>query len=107
VVVSGDVALPSTYDTLLAASYFAELCDLYTETMHPVPEMFELLRRAWGFLRRQEPSKRAVEHFEKELTLLLGIHDPATPAHRSLETVAHRLRERRLRLLEMLSEKHP
>ena len=56
VVVTGDPALPSTYVTLLSASYFAELCDLFTETMHPMPELYGLLRRAWGFLRSQPSS---------------------------------------------------
>jgi len=105
IVVVGDHALPSTYATLLTASYFAELCDHFTETMHPVPELFALLKRAWGFLRVQEPSKRAVEHFEKELTLLLGIYDPSLPAYRSLESCAHKLPENRARLLALLSGK--
>ena len=99
----GAPSLPSTYVTLLAASYFAELCDLFTETMHPVPEMFGLLQRAWGFLRTQAPSKRAVEHFEAELARVLGIHDPAIPAHHSLAAVAHRLPANRSRLLEQFA----
>lgn len=102
VVLSGDPTLPSTYMTLLSASYFAELCDLFTEPMHPVPEMFSLLQRAWRFLRIEKPTKRAVEHFEKELARLLGIHDPATCAHHSLASVAHRLPENRFRLLDHL-----
>ena len=97
-----DPALPATYITILAASYFAELCDLFTEPMHPVPEMFDLLQRAWGFLRSEKPTKRAMEHFETELARLLGIHDPTLPSHHSLESVAHRLPENRTRLLEQL-----
>lgn len=55
--VSGDPAsaLPTTYATVLTASYFAELCDRCTEPLHPVPEMFSLLQRAWGFLRVNAP----------------------------------------------------
>ena len=105
VAVTGDPALPATYVTLLSASYFAELCDLFTETMHPMPELYGLLQRAWGFLRSQPPSKRAVEHFETELARLLGVHDPATPSHRSLSDVAHRLPENRSRLLDQLERK--
>lgn len=96
--------LPATYITILAASYFAELCDLFTEPMHPVPEMFDLLKRAWGFLRVKSPSKRAIEHFESELTQLLGIHDPTLPAQYSLITMAHRLPENRIRLFGQLEE---
>lgn len=105
VVLSGHAALPSTYLTLLTASYFAELCDLFTEPMHPVPEMFSLLQRAWGFLRSEKPTTRAMEHFETELARLLGIHDPSTRAHHSLASVAHRLPENRSRLIEQLEEK--
>lgn len=97
-----DPALPATYIIILAASYFAELCDLFTEPMHPVPEMFDLLQRAWGFLRSEKPTKRAMEHFETELARLLGIHDPTLPSHHSLASVAHRLPENRTRLLEQL-----
>ncbi len=102
VVVCGDLALPPTYVTLLAASYFSELCDLFSEPMHPAPEIFFLLQRAWGFLRTQVPHTRAVEHFETELAKLLGIHDPTMPAHHSLSSVAHRLPASRPRLLEQL-----
>ena len=102
VVFSGDLALPATYETVLTASYFAELCDLFTEPMHPMPELFTLLQRAWGFLRSEKPTKRAMEHFESELAKLLGIHDPAIPAFHSLAAVAHRLPENRIRLLERL-----
>jgi len=96
--------LPATYVTILSASYFAELCDLFTEPMHPVPELFSLLQRAWGFLRTQAPSKRAVEHFETEMARLLGIHDPAIPAHHSLSSVAHKLPANRVRLLDQLAQ---
>ena len=102
--VEGDPALPSTYATILCASYFAELCDLFTETMHPVPEIYALLERAWGFLQKQAPSKRGLEHFETEMARLLGIHDPSVPAVHSLSSVAHKLPVTRSRLLEHLVE---
>ena len=102
VVPSPDLILPSTYPIILAASYFAELCDLLTEPMHPVPEMFSLLRRAWGYLREKSPDKRGVEHFETELAKVLGIHDPSLPARRSLAAVAHKLPGNRSRLMDYL-----
>jgi DNA repair protein RecO (recombination protein O) len=105
VMVESGAALPSTYPTMLAASYFTELCDLFTEPMHPVPELFSLLERAWGFLRDRDPSSRAVLHFETELARVLGIHDPAIPAHRSLASVAHKLPESRSMLLDHLRDK--
>ena len=105
VVVTGDPALPANYTTILTASYFVELCDLFTETMHPMPELFTLLQRAWGYLRKEPSSKRAVEHFETELARLLGVHDSTLPAHQSLITLAHKLPLNRTRLLEQLTGK--
>jgi hypothetical protein len=104
VAVERGALLPSTYSTLLSAAYFAELCDLFTEPMHPVPEVFALLERAWGFLRGQSPSRRAVTYFETELAKSLGIYDPSVPAHRSLASVAHKLPESRPRLMEHLAD---
>jgi hypothetical protein len=71
--------------------------------MHPVPEIYRLLARAWGYLRAEKPDRRATVHFEAELAKALGIHDPAIPAHRSLASVAHRLPANRGRLLEELA----
>jgi DNA repair protein RecO (recombination protein O) len=95
-------ALPTTYDAVLAASYFAELCDRCTETMYPVPEIFFLLSRAWGYLRDTSPEARAVLHFERELTRALGIHDPTRPAHRALENHLHVIPGTRDQLLRRL-----
>jgi DNA repair protein RecO (recombination protein O) len=104
VVMAPDAALPATYPTILAASYFAELCDLITEPMHPVPEIYRLLARAWGYLRRRNPDMRGVEHFETELAKVLGIHDPSLPAHRSLASVLGRIPESRGRLLAVTGQ---
>jgi len=105
VMVEADSALPATYDTILSASYFAELCDLFTEPMHPVPEIFDLVERAWGFLRLKKPSMKALDHFEVELAKVMGIYDPSIPPHRSLASVLHRLPDNRNRLLGQLSRK--
>lgn len=111
--VSGDpsAALPTTYATVLAASYFAELCDLATEPMHPVPEMFSLLQRAWSYLRERgerAPGQRAILHFETELAKALGIHDPSVTACRSLGALLHKLPESRDRALgHLASESGP
>ena len=102
VMVEGNHTLPATYTTILCASYFAELCDLFTEPMHAVPEIFFLLERAWGFLQQQAPSKRGLEHFETEMARHLGIHDPSIPAVHSLSSVAHKLPATRSRLMEHL-----
>jgi DNA repair protein RecO len=64
--------LRGNYARLLAASYFAELCDLFTEPAHSAPELFDLLRRALGYLCGNDPSRRSVEFFESEACRLLG-----------------------------------
>ena len=96
--------MPGGYDTMLAAAYFCELCDHCTEPMHPVPELHGLLTRAWGFLRKSPPTRRAVEHFEEELARILGILEPSVPPRHSLSALMWKLPETRARLLERLAE---
>jgi DNA repair protein RecO (recombination protein O) len=60
-----------------AASYFVELVELCTETDHHEPQLFELLRRAFGYLDTNDANARAVAHFETELARITGVHDAA------------------------------
>jgi len=76
-----EVALVQPFDGLRAdflrtqlAAYFVELIELVTEPEHPVPELFDLMRRALVYLDTGEPNLRALIHFETELVRLLGIH---------------------------------
>ncbi len=64
-----------SYERTRAASYFVELIELCTETDHREPGLFELLQRALGFLDKNEPNRRALLHFERELARLAGVHD--------------------------------
>jgi len=57
-----------------AAAYFVELIELCTERDHCEPELFELLRRAFGYLDQHDPDDRAVRHFEAEVARITGIH---------------------------------
>ena len=57
------------------AAYFVELIEICTESDHHEPELFALLRRAFGFLNENEPNVRAVAHFEAELARIAGVHD--------------------------------
>ena len=66
-----------TYRRTQAASYFVELIEISTAPEHPVPELFHLLQRAFGFLNANDPDRRAVRHFETELARLAGVHDAA------------------------------
>jgi DNA repair protein RecO (recombination protein O) len=57
------------------AAYFVELIELCTERDHHEPELFALLRRAFGYLDANAPTLRAVAHFEVELARIAGVHD--------------------------------
>jgi len=57
------------------ASYFIELIEVCTESDHQEPELFTLLRRAFGYLTENDPNLRAVSFFETELARIAGVHD--------------------------------
>src|ERR1700692_3932572 len=58
-----------------AAAYFVELIEICTERDHHEPELFALLRRAFGYLDANNPDLRAISHFETELARIAGVHD--------------------------------
>jgi len=93
--------LRADYTRLLAASYFAELCDLLSEPAHGSPGLFELLKRALGHLDVKRPTRRSLLFFEEEACRILGFgHDGnATGA---LEAHAGRIPANRRRLLQAL-----
>jgi DNA repair protein RecO (recombination protein O) len=57
------------------AAYFVELIEICTERDHREPELFALLRRAFGYVDANNPTLRAVAHFETELARITGVHD--------------------------------
>ena len=65
------------YPRMQAASCFVEWIEICTELDHPAPELFHLLQRAFGFLDKNDPTLRALQHFEAELARLTGVHDAA------------------------------
>ncbi|HVF72749.1 MAG TPA: DNA repair protein RecO [Chthoniobacterales bacterium] len=89
-----------------AASYFVELIEVCTEADHHEPELFALLRRAFGYLNAQDPDLRAVLHFETELARIAGVHDAtmlkSNPAL-ALANLFGRLPSSRAGLLKALS----
>ena len=64
-----------SYLRTLTAAYFVELIEICTERDHHEPELFGLLRRAFGYLDAKDPNLRAVAHFETELAQITGVHD--------------------------------
>jgi len=75
--------LRKEYQRVQLASYFVELLELVTESDHAAPELHDLLKRALDYLDANSANKKAMLHFEAELTRLLGIHDEkeTKPAH--------------------------
>ena len=65
--------LRMTYPRMQMAAYFVELVEMCTEFDHAVPELYDLLRRALDFLDKNEPTRRAMFHFESQLSQLLGV----------------------------------
>ena len=65
----------SNYLRTQSAAYFVELIEICTERDHREPELFGLLRRAFGYLDANDPTARAVAHFETELARIAGVHD--------------------------------
>ena len=57
------------------AAYFVELIELCTERDHREPELFALLRRAFGYLDANDPNLRVAAYFETELARITGVHD--------------------------------
>jgi DNA repair protein RecO len=92
--------LRGSYARLLAASYFAELCDLLTEPAHAAPDLFDLLRRALGHLCARNPSRRSVEYFEDEVCRVLGFGH-AGNALGAIEAHTGRIPANRRRLAEV------
>lgn len=93
--------LRKEYARVELASYFVELLELMTEAEQPVPELFDLLHRALGYLETATPDRRAMLHFENELARLLGIHREGNAAV-ALARVCHHLPTSRRPLLEKL-----
>ena len=65
----------SNYLRMQTAAYFVELIEICTERDHREPELFGLLRRAFGYLDSNDSTARTVAHFETELARIAGVHD--------------------------------
>ena len=81
--------------------------DLHTLTSAdlPIPEFYDLLQRAYTYLENNDPTLRAVLHFEQELARLHGIAHPGIPAHVILKSHFGKLPPQREKLLGSLEQK--
>jgi DNA repair protein RecO (recombination protein O) len=108
-----ELALRSTHDAvrrsylrLEVGAHFVELIELTSVADHPIPEVFDLLRRALDFLDTQEPTRRALLHFEHELAKSLGLVDDShQDPIRAIARLTHRLPSGRADLLRRLRAK--
>jgi DNA repair protein RecO (recombination protein O) len=91
-----------TYLRMQTAAYFVELVELCTETDHHDAELFALLQRAFGYLSANEPTLKAVSHFEAELARLAGVHDAKSDPARALAGLFGKLPPLRAELLKQL-----
>src|SRR5436305_13460556 len=67
------VGIRDNYLRTQTAAYFVELIEICTERDHHEPELFGLLQRAFGYLDGNDPTLRAVSHFETELARITGV----------------------------------
>ncbi len=84
-----DFHLPirKSYRKTVIASYFAQLVDRCVEAGLPIPGLYQLLRRAFGYLDREEGDAKGVRFFEKELVSVLDLsHERLSPIQAILET---------------------
>jgi DNA repair protein RecO (recombination protein O) len=93
--------LRKDYGRVELAAYFIELLELAIEPEHNAPELFDLFQRALNYLESNEPTKKALLHFESELARLLGIHIEGS-AFNALLRVYHRLPSNRRALIDKL-----
>lgn len=98
--------LRKDYGRVELAAYFVELLELMTEPEHPVPELYDLLRRALSYLEGNAPSRKELMHFENELARLLGIQSEGS-AVVALARAVPRLPECRRALVAKLPTAFP
>ena len=77
--------LRKKYTDVLVASYFGELFSHVVEPDHPVPELYDLLRRGIVYLGENGANLRGLMHYESEMARLLGVAHERTNAKMALE----------------------
>ena len=90
------------YNSTLLAAYFCRLLETAVEPEHPEPELHDLLHRALNHIDDCGASRRAMEHFEREVARLLGVAGQSRDSSPSLRETLGRWPEQRDQLLERL-----
>lgn len=97
--------LRTQYERTRMAAYFVELVEMTTEFEQPVPEIYDLLRRALDHLDKNEPTRRAMFHFEREMSRLLGVtgeHNPEADPAQAIVRLSGQLPKDRAKILKEL-----
>jgi DNA repair protein RecO (recombination protein O) len=68
-----EISLRETFGEIRTDSYFAALVEEVTEPEHPVPELYDLLLRAYRYLLTHSLDRHGLAFFEFELCRILGI----------------------------------
>jgi hypothetical protein len=87
------------------AAYFGQLLEQVVEREHPVPELFDLLRRGLDYLTREEANRSALLHYERQLAELLGVGHEGMNAGAALERAFGGLPKGRADCLALLNER--
>ena len=95
--------LRRSWPAALMAGYFCRLCEAVVEPGHPDGEMFDLLKRGLDHLDSQQPTLRALRHFEAELAKCLGISSHPDQAEAALRESLGSLPAMRDKVLELFS----
>jgi DNA repair protein RecO (recombination protein O) len=90
------------YGSTLFAAYCCLLAEKTLEPEHPEPELHDLLCRALDHIESTGPSMRALLHYEREMTRLLGIAHNRIPPHESLRNILGDLPANREELITLL-----
>jgi len=95
--------LRRSYRNTLVAGYFTQLVEYVMESGEVVEDIYGLLVRALGYLKKQDAELRGVVYFEQEIAKLLGVWDGARAPHLSLESAVGGLPQGRDRCVTLLS----
>jgi len=94
--------LRKSYLQTLAATYFVQLLNMVAEPETPIRSLNHLLNRALGHVENTLPDMKAILHYEKQMTQLLGILDPEQSPAKNLEQAGHRLPKTRTELFRLI-----
>ena len=92
------------YAETMVAAYFCQLLEAVVEREHPVPELFDLLRGAFGYLSKSAADRRVLLHYERRLAELLGVGNDGVNAGAALERAFGRLPRSRKDCLALMGD---